>query len=704
METRANYVLIGAFTLAGILGALGFFLWLAKVEVDKQYAYYDTLFTDATGLGQAGDVRYNGLLVGQVVDIELNEDDPSEVRIRLQIDAAVPVKTDTYAVLEYQGVTGVTFVALRGGSPDAPLLRASAPGRVPVIRAEKSAFQSLFDGGPELIQKAIDLLEDVNEVVGPENREAMNKILANLESASEKVDSVLGDVSGLTGELGGAATALGNFTEVLDTVAGSADTTLKAAQETLETATGAIRRAETTIDNATGALAEAEQTFAGVNQLMAEKVPGLLDQIDATAAAAELAITDVGGQASQVVAKVDQIGDLAIARLAQAETTLAGIEGTLTQADATMQAIERASGSVDTLVTGEGAALVTDLRGTLAGADTAIQTATETLTAARTTMANADRVMEEQVPGLVARADRTLATAEETITTIGAQAESVGAGVERASGLLADRLAQAEGTLATLESTLTEANATLTSVRNTSEGMGALIGTEARALVAEARATLANVDSAVSAAGTAIEQDLPQILSDIRDSSASVQALVEEVRPDVTGFAAQLEGLGTRASTTLDSANETFAAANETLAAVTDAMDKADGALTAAEQTFAGVNKVIDEDIDAIIADIRATTSTLSASIGTASADLPEITAELRRAVGSATSFVENLDRILVQNSGQIEEFMAGGLPEFVRFTQEARKVVSNLERLTAKIERDPARFLLGTQAPEFKR
>ena len=51
METRANFILIGAFTLFGILGSLGFFLWLAKVEVDRQYAYYDVLFTDVSGLG-----------------------------------------------------------------------------------------------------------------------------------------------------------------------------------------------------------------------------------------------------------------------------------------------------------------------------------------------------------------------------------------------------------------------------------------------------------------------------------------------------------------------------------------------------------------------------------------------------------------------------------------------------------------------------
>ena len=87
METRANYILIGAFTLAGILGAFGFFLWLAKFEVTRQYAYYDVLFDNVSGLTAAGGVSYNGLPAGQVVSLRLDEEDPSKIRVRLEVDA-----------------------------------------------------------------------------------------------------------------------------------------------------------------------------------------------------------------------------------------------------------------------------------------------------------------------------------------------------------------------------------------------------------------------------------------------------------------------------------------------------------------------------------------------------------------------------------------------------------------------------------------
>jgi phospholipid/cholesterol/gamma-HCH transport system substrate-binding protein len=58
----------------------------------------------------------------------------------------------------------------------------------------------------------------------------------------------------------------------------------------------------------------------------------------------------------------------------------------------------------------------------------------------------------------------------------------------------------------------------------------------------------------------------------------------------------------------------------------------------------------------------------------------------------------------VVDNSDQIEAFMQAGLPQFIRFVEEGSRLVASLQRLSAKIERDPARFLLGTQAPEYKK
>ena len=85
METRANHVLIGLFTLLGMIGGMLLFLWFAKAEADRSYAYYDVRFESVSGLREAGDVRYNGLPVGQVVGLFLDPENPASVRVRLAL-------------------------------------------------------------------------------------------------------------------------------------------------------------------------------------------------------------------------------------------------------------------------------------------------------------------------------------------------------------------------------------------------------------------------------------------------------------------------------------------------------------------------------------------------------------------------------------------------------------------------------------------
>ena len=340
METRANFVLIGAFTLFGILGALGFFLWLAKVEVDRRYAYYDVIFSDVSGLGEAGDVRYNGLPAGQVARLSLDQADPNMVRVRIEIDAGIPVKTDTVATLELQGVTGVSYVALSGGTPEAKHLEAAAGEDVPVIVAGSSAFQSVLQGAPELLSKAIVLLEDIDAVVNPSNRAAVGNVLGNLESASGKLNTALEDFSNLSADLSTAAARIAAFTDRLDEVADSATTTLNTADETLKTARAAIEKAQPAIAEAAGALASARQTFDSANTMITGELPGLIEQLDSTAGAIETVVNDVGGKASSVVGKIERLSDVAIARLTEAEVTIAKLDGALDSAAATMKSID----------------------------------------------------------------------------------------------------------------------------------------------------------------------------------------------------------------------------------------------------------------------------------------------------------------------------------------------------------------------------
>ena len=428
METKANFVLIGAFALAGIIGSLVFLLWLAKVEVDRQYSYYDVLFDNVSGLGNAGDVRFNGLVVGSVVGLALDPEDGSKVRVRIEIAQETPIRTDTVASLQSQGVTGVSFVSLSGGSQTADLLAEGG-----VIRSVPSAFQSVLEGAPELLQKAVVLLEDINGLINEQNRAAVDTILENLASASGRLDRSLASFATLSGDLSLAAREVSGFTGRLQALSDTADTTLTAATATLETAQEAIGAARGTIDRATG-------------------------------------------------------------------------------------------------------------------------------------------------------------------------------------------------TLDTLDQTLLSAR-------------------------------------------TLIDGDLAEVL---RQGTATAETLRE-------GFA-RLEPV---AAETLDAATRT---------------------LSQAEQSFASVNTLLDGDLGGIITDLRGAVSVFTDTLEKASGNIDTVSAEVLRASEAAAGFATTLEEIVGDNRDRVSTFFRLGLPEFLQLTEEARQLVSNLDRFIDRVERDPTRFLLGTQGSEFSR
>ena len=239
METRANHLMIGSFVLVVVLGLFGFVLWLAKIEIDQEFAYFGITFEEAvSGLSIGGDVRYNGIPVGTVTLIEIAPNDPSRVQVTLEVKRDTPVRSDTVAKLELQGITGVAFIQLSGGTAAAGPPKPGPDGGMPMLASERSAIQALFSGAPEMINHAIVLIDAVTKLVNDDNRAAFGNILANVDDLSSRLarrgpelEKMLGDlqkIAGQTNEL------MGRLNSVLD----SADATLSVARGTLVTADG----------------------------------------------------------------------------------------------------------------------------------------------------------------------------------------------------------------------------------------------------------------------------------------------------------------------------------------------------------------------------------------------------------------------------------------------------------------------------------
>ena len=120
METKANYVLIGAFVLLAAAALMLFTLWIAGTPLNRDYSTYDVVFEGpVNGLTEGGEVRFNGIKVGEVTRLSLDRQDPNRVIARIRVDAETPVRTDSVAQLDFLGITGVTFIQILAGTPEA---------------------------------------------------------------------------------------------------------------------------------------------------------------------------------------------------------------------------------------------------------------------------------------------------------------------------------------------------------------------------------------------------------------------------------------------------------------------------------------------------------------------------------------------------------------------------------------------------------
>jgi phospholipid/cholesterol/gamma-HCH transport system substrate-binding protein len=197
METRANYVLIGSFTLAVIAAAFGFVLWFQSLHTTKLRSPIRIVFEGpAAGLRNGGSVNFNGIRVGEVVSVKL--DNPRRVVALAMVENNAPVRKDTLVGLEFQGLTGVAAISLKGGDENAPAVPLGDDG-IPVLTADPNALQ-------DVTEAIRGTLQNINRVVA-DNQAAVKNSLHNLETFTaalsrnaEKIDDVMAKVDGVMGK------------------------------------------------------------------------------------------------------------------------------------------------------------------------------------------------------------------------------------------------------------------------------------------------------------------------------------------------------------------------------------------------------------------------------------------------------------------------------------------------------------------------
>ena len=188
METKANYVAVGAFVLICVIGLVVTLLWLAGAQYSQEYSYYQAYFKGpVTGLGKGTVTRYNGIDVGRITDLAFNPNDPQSVIVTLQVQPNLGIREDSVASIDSQGLTGGSFVEISGGTAKSPLLVAKEGQQYPVIRTKPSTFAQLQQSAPEVVAKLNVAASRLNDLLNDKNRKAIADVLANLDTTTSVI-------------------------------------------------------------------------------------------------------------------------------------------------------------------------------------------------------------------------------------------------------------------------------------------------------------------------------------------------------------------------------------------------------------------------------------------------------------------------------------------------------------------------------------
>jgi phospholipid/cholesterol/gamma-HCH transport system substrate-binding protein len=211
METQANYVAVGAFVLACVIGLVVTIMWLAGVQYSQEYAYYQASFKGSvTGLGKGTVTRYNGIEVGRLTDLQFDPNDPQRVIVTMQVQPNLNIREDSVASIESQGFTGASFVEIAGGTTQSPLLVAHEDQRYPVIRTKQSTFAELQQSAPQVIAKLNVTASRLNDLLSDNNRRAIARVLANLDETSQVIARRSADIDAT---IANANKAMANLTD-----------------------------------------------------------------------------------------------------------------------------------------------------------------------------------------------------------------------------------------------------------------------------------------------------------------------------------------------------------------------------------------------------------------------------------------------------------------------------------------------------------
>jgi phospholipid/cholesterol/gamma-HCH transport system substrate-binding protein len=283
METKSNYLMVGAITLLLVALLAAFTVWLSRAgEGGKKK--YDIFFQQSVnGLAKGSGVSFSGVPVGEIQSIELWEPDPEFVRVRITIKDSVPVLLGTTATINGVGFTGVSEIQLDGAVKGAPALvcpeanpKSACPTGVPVIPTKPGALGELLNNAPLLLERLSALTERLTNILSDKNQQSIEQILDNVENLSGTLATQGPDLRATIQESRIALQKAGLAADEITKMAGTTNKLLDSdgrpmlveLRKTLRSANGSLAALETTLNNANPAIETLNtQTLPEVTQL-----------------------------------------------------------------------------------------------------------------------------------------------------------------------------------------------------------------------------------------------------------------------------------------------------------------------------------------------------------------------------------------------------------------------------------------------------
>ena len=299
METRSNYVMVGAVTVALLAGVLLFIVWLAGLS-NKATKCYDIYFAQGVGgLNKGSSVSFSGVPVGQVNKISLLPNRPEFVWVRVEVDEQTPVLQGTSAQIHGVGFTGVSEIQLTGAERGHPPIEQLGPQGCPVIPATSGGISALLNSAPELIDRIQRLTERLTELLSDKNQNSISDILENIDATTAELKRHAPEMGDTIAEI---KTASHNAGLAANNIAALGNNTNKLVTE----------QGRPAMENLNKAIVSARQAADSLNSMISDARPGVQNFSKETLPEANKLVHDLRGLSQSLEAVSNRVNQQGI--------------------------------------------------------------------------------------------------------------------------------------------------------------------------------------------------------------------------------------------------------------------------------------------------------------------------------------------------------------------------------------------------------